>query len=75
MCLVKKPWFCVAKEGYLLAPELRECWDEAPFASPYALDGLERPLPLMFSPGLDQPPSGLGEGLRERDMLIFGVPK
>lgn len=73
MCLVKKPWFCVAKEGYLLAPVMRWWWDALPFESPYALAGLERPLPLIFRPGLDQPPSGLGEGLRERDM--FGVPK
>lgn len=80
MCRVKKPWFCVAKEGYLLAPELRDrakspAWDAPPFVSPYDLDGLDRPLPLMFRPGLDQPPSGLGEGLRDRDMLMFGVPK
>ena len=28
----------------------------------------------MFRPGLDHPPPGIGEGLRERDMPTFGVP-
>jgi hypothetical protein len=35
--------------------------------------GLDLPL-LIFKPGLDQPPPGTGEGLRERDIPTVGVP-
>ena len=35
--------------------------------------GLFLPL-LRFRPGLDQPPPGTGDGLRDKDMGIAGVP-
>lgn len=44
-------------------------------APPCDFRGLEWPLLLTLRPGLDQPPSGVGDGLRDRDMLTFGVPK
>ncbi len=39
--------------------------------------GLERPLTLangLVRPGLDHPPPGLGDGLRDSVIGIFGVP-
>ena len=45
--------------------------EEEPLAEVGA--GLVRPL-LRFNPGLDHPPPGTGEGLRERDMGAAGVP-
>ena len=76
----KKPWFLVEKEGYPVA-------EAAPF---FSLDdshmtgvpldpgnplvvGLDRPL-AMLRPGLAQPPPGTGEGLRDRDIGVVGVP-
>lgn len=38
------------------------------------LEGLDRPS-VMSRPGLDQPPPGMGDGLRDKDMGVFGVPK
>lgn len=43
----------------------------------YAFPGLERPLTSpygLLSPGLAHPPPGLGDGLRDRDIGMFGVP-
>lgn len=37
------------------------------------MEGLERPL-LIFKPGLDHPPPGTGDGLRDRDIGSAGVP-
>ena len=45
-----------------------------PFALEDALVGLDRPLLLIFKPGLAHPPPGTGDGLRERDMAELGVP-
>ena len=42
--------------------------DEGPLA------GLDRPLTLMLRPGLAHPPPGTGDGLRERDIGVAGVP-
>ena len=55
---------------------------ELPPFTPYAFVGLDRPLTVAYGatrPGLDHPPPGLGDGLRERDIgsdgvLGFGVP-
>jgi len=76
MCLVKKPWFWVANEGYPPFP-LRFVFVDshttgAPLDPEYALDGLDRP--LVFRPGLAHPPPGAGEGLRDKDMAESGVP-
>lgn len=45
----------------------------APLEEEYPLAGLDRPLELIFRPGLAQPPPGTGEGLRDKDMVL-GVP-
>lgn len=36
--------------------------------------GLDRPLEVMLSPGLAHPPPGTGEGLRDSDIGVLGVP-
>jgi hypothetical protein len=49
----------------------------APPLTPYVFVGLDRPLTVAYglvSPGLDHPPPGLGEGLRESDIRLFGLP-
>lgn len=75
---VKKPWFCVAKEGYPLFPmffmraDSHTTW--FPLGPGKAVAGLDRPLVLMLRPGLLHPPPGPGEGLRERDIWKPGVP-
>lgn len=48
--------------------------DKGPLEAEKALFGLDRPLVLMVKPGLAQPPPGIGEGLRERDIVVLGVP-
>ena len=48
-----------------------------PALRPYVFAGLDRPLTVAYglaSPGLDHPPPGLGDGLRESDMGLFGLP-
>jgi hypothetical protein len=75
---VKKPWLCVENDGYPPAePIVFNLADSqmtgVPFEE-YPLTGLDRPLELMFSPGLDQPPPGTGDGLRDRDIGVLGVP-
>ena len=73
MCRVKKPWFCVEKDGYPLTAWLLILDDSHAPEAPARL-GLDLPL-LMFNPGLDQPPPGTGEGLRERVIPAgTGVP-
>jgi hypothetical protein len=45
--------------------------------TPYVFAGLDRPLTVAYgfvSPGLDHPPPGLGDGLRESDMGSLGLP-
>lgn len=54
-------WFLILAESQATGPPLR-------------FTGLVRPL-WMFNPGLDHPPPGTGEGLRERDIPGAGVPK
>jgi hypothetical protein len=52
--------------------------DVPPFAGPrYAFAGLDLPLPFPYGlvrPGLAHPPPGRGDGLRDNDMGILGVP-
>lgn len=79
MCRVKKPWFCVEKDGYPFMPvDLILAVSqgvEAPLEGEKTLFGLDRPLVLMVKPGLAQPPPGIGDGLRERDIpAVLGVP-
>lgn len=77
MCRVKKPWFWVEKDGYPFIPTvliLLSQGVEAPLDAEKPLLGLDRPLVLMVRPGLAQPPPGIGEGLRESDIAVFGVP-
>lgn len=48
---------------------------EAPLEAEKPLLGVVRPLVLMVKPGLAQPPPGIGDGLRERDIpAVLGVP-
>lgn len=79
ICRVKKPWLCVEKEGYPLFPLFFNREDSQttglPFLLEYPAAGLDRPLVLMFKPGLDHPPPGTGEGLLDSDMAEFGVPE
>lgn len=73
MCRLKKPWFWVANEAW----PFRILEDsQATGRTEWLLAGLERPL-FMLSPGLDQPPPGTGEGLRESDIevAVEGVPR
>lgn len=72
MWRLKKPWFWVEKDAW----PFRILDDsQATGRTLWLLAGLERPL-FMLRPGLDQPPPGTGDGLRERDMgvLVEGVP-
>lgn len=75
MCRPKKLWFLVENEGYPEAPP-RFNRDDSHMAG-VLLDpanaGLDRPL-AMLRPGLAQPPPGIGEGLRDKDIGVFGVP-
>lgn len=71
MWRVKKPWFCVEKEGKPFAP--LERLEESQLLDRVELLGLLRPL-LMLRPGLAQPPPGTGDGDRERDIGSEGVP-
>lgn len=48
-----------------------------PLTPLYDFAGLDRPLSLtcgLDKPGLAQPPPGLGDGLRDKDIGRFGVP-
>jgi hypothetical protein len=78
MCRLKKPLFWVEKDGYPLSPALFSLADShmtgVPFDPGYPLVGLDRPLVLIFNPGLDQPPPGTGDGLRDKDISVVGVP-
>ncbi len=38
------------------------------------LAGVDRPLEVISRPGEDQPPPGIGEGLRLRDIGVRGIP-
>ena len=61
----------------LLALADSQVTELAPPFTPYVFVGLDRPLTVAYglvSPGLDHPPPGLGDGLRESDMGLFGVP-
>lgn len=74
MCRVKKPWLCVENEGFplrLFVFLVRA--DSQTAGRPLALAGLDLPL-LILRPGLDQPPPGTGDGLRESDIGFEGVP-
>lgn len=78
ICRVKKPWFCVANDGYpplpifLMRADSHTTW--FPLEPGKAVEGLDRPLVLMSRPGLLHPPAGRGDGLRERDIWKPGVP-
>lgn len=79
MWRVKKPWFCVEKDGYPETPWVLSLADShvtLPLLGPEkdAFAGLDRPLELRFSPGEDHPPPGTGEGLRLNDIAELGVP-
>ena len=78
MCRPKKLWFLVANEGYPAPPPFFSLDDShmagVPLDPGNALVGLDRPL-AMLRPGLAQPPPGTGDGLRDRDIGVFGVPK
>lgn len=84
------PCFCVENEGYpppptpappgplpLRPPALFNLDDShmtgVPLDAVKPLDGLDRPL-AMLRPGLAQPPPGTGDGLRDRDIGVVGVP-
>ena len=77
-----KPLPCVENDGYPLTPLLLALADSqvtlvAPPLAPYDFAGLDRPLTVAYgfaSPGLDHPPPGRGDGLRESDMGPFGLP-
>jgi hypothetical protein len=77
MCRPKKPWFLVENEGYPVPPPFFNLDDSHMTGVP--LDpvnprvGLDRPL-AMLRPGLAQPPPGTGDGLRDRDIGVVGVP-
>lgn len=82
---MKKPLFWVEKEGYPLTPSVFAFADshvtefDPPFVPLYAFAGLDRPLTFanglwLCSPGLDHPPPGRGDGLRDKDIGRFGVP-
>lgn len=77
---MKKPLFCVENDGYPLTPSVLAFADShvtllPPFAPRYDFPGLDLPLPYeLFNPGLAHPPPGLGDGLRDSDIGMFGVP-
>ena len=78
MCRLKKLWFFVEKEGYPVPRPFFNLDDshmaDVPLDPGNALVGLDRPLP-MSRPGVAQPPPGKGDGLRDRDIGVFGVPE
>jgi len=86
-CREKKPWFLVENDGYPLTSSLLAFADAHllsslpadPFIwiSEYVFLGLDFPLTLskgLVSPGLDHPPPLLGDGERDNDMFVCGVP-
>lgn len=70
---VKNPLFWVEKEGYPLGLWCLILADSHATGPADMLPGLDLPL-FMLRPGLDQPPPGTGDGLRERVMPGPGVP-
>lgn len=75
MWRLKKPWLCVANDGCPLTPIcliLADSQDTGPEDG--ALAGLDLPL-FIFRPGLAQPPPGTGDGLRDNDIGVAGVPR
>lgn len=84
ICLLKKPLFELEYEGPPFSCAVFFLALSHEMAPPLLLDvkvssGVLRPLPSRYGlvrPGLDQPPSSRGDGLRERDIEvgILGVP-
>lgn len=78
MCRPKKPWLLVENEGYEGPAPFLNLDDSHMAGVPRdpgnAVAGLDRPLDEMLRPGLAQPPPGTGDGLRDRDIGVFGVP-
>lgn len=71
---LRKPLFCVEKDGYPGSPAFFSLADSHMTGVAYPFIGLDRPLVLMSSPGLAQPPPGTGLGLRDRLIGVLGVP-
>jgi len=79
MCRPKNPCLLVENEGYpaplwLLFFNLVDShMTGVPLDPGKPLVGLDRPL-AMLRPGLAQPPPGTGDGLRDSDIGVVGVP-